>query len=104
MKYLLLTVVFTLACGAPAYIAPTDTSAPIYQQKAEIAEITKIPNKTMTVTGCWNVRQEPAGKVLDAVCNSDVVVFEIVDGWMKTEFGYICPRAFGIAAECKTAP
>ncbi|TVM02377.1 MAG: hypothetical protein CV087_09685 [Candidatus Brocadia sp. WS118] len=95
---LLLTVVFLLACGAPAYIAPTDVSTPT-QQIANTAAPT--PQTTRTITGCWNIRETPAGKVIDAVCNDDLKVYGLVDGWMKIDGGYICPRAFGDAAECE---
>lgn len=107
MKYsyiLIITVIFILACGAPAYIAPTDTSEPIYQQNANNGNM-PTQNATQTpirfVSGCWNIRETPAGKVIDAVCNGGLRVYGVVDGWMKIDQGYICPRAFGDEAECE---
>lgn len=100
VPHLLLTTVFLLACGAPVYIAPADTPAPTYQQVANNASYaTQIPIRF--VSGCWNIRETPAGKVIDAVCNGGLRVYGVVDGWMKIDGGYICPRAFGDAAECE---
>lgn len=96
--FLFILTLASLACGAPAYIAPTDVSTQT-QQIANTAAPT--PQTTRTITGCWNIRETPAGKVIDAVCNDDLKVYGLVDGWMKIDGGYICPRAFGDAAECE---
>lgn len=52
--HLLLTVVFLLACGAPAYIAPTDMSTPIYQSNA-----TNTPETPIMVLVPLTVRSAP---------------------------------------------
>lgn len=100
VMYLLPTTLIILACGAPAYIAPSDTSAPIYQSTAN-ATMTSTSVPIRFVSGCWNIRETPGGRVINAVCNGRLSVYGLVDGWMKIDGGYICPRAFGDAAECE---
>lgn len=96
--YILLTIlIVSLACGAPAYIAPSANTATPY--------LTSTPEPPVRfVTGCWNVRATPAGTVIDGVCNTALKVYGLEDGWMRIDGGYICPRAFGDEAECETNP
>ena len=95
----LIALLMILACGTP-YVA-TSGNLP---QNANTAEPywTSTPETTIRfVSGCWNIRETPAGKVIDAVCNGGLRVYGVVDGWMKIDQGYICPRAFGDEAECE---
>lgn len=86
---LIITGIFILACGAPAYIAPTDTSEPIYQQNANNSNI---PTQNATQTPITAVVLEPL-TVRQKPCASSVK-----DGYKNTgdlvELSgaeYVCP-------------
>ncbi len=98
---LIIMGIFILACGTSQYVA-TNASPATQNANSATPYWTSAPETPIRfVSGCWNIRETPAGKVVDAVCNGGLRVYGLVDGWMKIDQGYICPRAFGDEAECE---
>lgn len=83
---LLLAVLLTIACGAPAYIAPDDTSIPIYQINATA---TNTPEMLITVLVPLTVR--------DAPCKSSDVIGYLEAGAVVQAVGnpVLCPEDGG---------
>jgi hypothetical protein len=106
-QYITLCVIslIILACGSTASVAIIQHPSPTPAARHTVAPTTSGDAPTpfsATITGCWNLRDAPAGKVVSWLCDADVVVLTINGDWAKVEGGlWICRRSYGVAAACE---
>ena len=106
--YLLIVVLFMLACGAPMVLdAPTvtpDVQTPSYDVNTPVHIYTRTPSKIVIRDGTWNIR-EGAGLSYPVIgyahAGDEFTPLGAVHGWVQTSEGYICNRAFGTNEECE---
>lgn len=113
--YLLLTmisVVFIIACGTlplaqtALEYAPDATQTPQERFIAHETTVTPTPH-VLTVLGSdamWNIRTGAGlgNAVTGYAYSGDTFTFiQVWRGWVQTESGWICGRAFGASEECE---
>jgi hypothetical protein len=106
-QYIALCVIslIILACGSTAPVAivqhPSPTPAARYIVTPKTNGVVASPF-SVTIIGCWNLRDAPAGKVINWLCDADVIVLTTSGDWAKVEGGlWICRRSYGATASCE---
>jgi uncharacterized protein YgiM (DUF1202 family) len=109
----LITGIFILACGAlPAATmplqapqsAPTESITPTGQIMPPTATKTPHVMKVLGTDTTWNIRVGAGLEypIIGIVYGGDAeVIVTVRGGWVQTERGWVCGRAFGGSEECE---